>query len=131
MAKKLKKSLFPLSINHYSIGLTVVTLALVGVLVWFANQKVHALNNEANRKSAELAKQELTNAIDQSIQGAARIADSFAHWEESLQQINDPVYYNFWRTNRAMEANFLQEYFLGVELYDRKGEPLGKKTIYP
>ncbi|MCI0507049.1 MAG: response regulator [Gammaproteobacteria bacterium] len=131
MIRKLQKSLFPLSISHYSIGLTVITLALVGCLVLFANQKVQALNNEANRKNADLASQELNYAIEQSVLAAARIADSFAHWEETLQQLANPVYYNFWRTNRAMEANFLQDYFTGLELYGIDGEPLGRQTNIP
>ncbi|HEY5602418.1 MAG TPA: ATP-binding protein [Gammaproteobacteria bacterium] len=131
MTRKLLKSLFPLSINHYSIGLTVITLALVGCLVLFSNYKVQALNNEANRKNADLAIQELNYAIDQSVLAAARIADSFAQWEETHQQLGNPIYYNFWRTNRAMEANFLQDYFVALELYDRNGEPLGKQTNFP
>jgi len=125
-----RSSLFPLSIKNYSIGFTIVTLFLFFILGWLVLHKVYSLNDDLQAQNTTIAAEELESAIESSIKSAGYIANKFALWEETVQQINNPVYYNYWRANRVKEAGFLQDYFIALELYDKDGVPLSNSTTF-
>jgi len=125
-----RSSLFPLSIKNYSIGFTVVTLLIFVSLAWFVLHKVYSLHNDMQDKNTAIAAEELESAVENSIKSAGYIANKFALWEETIQQINNPVYYSYWRANRVKEAGFLQDYFVALELYDKSGMPLSNAVAF-
>lgn len=124
-------SIFPISIKNYGIGLTLILLCLFSGLAWYASLKVDDLNGEMRTKNTSLAKQELHQAIEQAIIIASDLANKFAKWDETIQQLHNPIYYNYWRSNRAKEAPFTPPHFQALELYDNRGIPLSKQHHFP
>ncbi|WP_455217092.1 PAS domain-containing sensor histidine kinase [Kaarinaea lacus] len=48
-----------------------------------------------------------------------QLVEDLYNWEEILQQINDPTYYNYWQSSRVSNVNFIPSYFLKLTLYDK------------
>lgn len=124
-------SIFPISIKNYGISVTLISLCLFIGLAWYALLKVDNLNEVMRTKNTSLAKNELQQSIEQSILTASILASKFAKWDETIQQLHNPTYYNYWRSNRAKEATFIPDHFLALELYDNSGTPLTKEHHFP
>jgi len=124
-------SIFPLSIKKYAVGFAVITFILLLSLLWLNFNKVKVLSHEMHKNNSSLAEKELEQAIKIAVGSAKTITEELANWDETNQQLNNPIYYNYWRSNRAMEASFIENYFIALEIFDNKGQPITKKRHFP
>lgn len=113
-----------LSIFTYGALALVLGLALFGGLTALAVSELHELRDTSEEKHRSAAQEEFHAAKTKLLAAVDALADTFAAWDETLQQINNPTYYGYWRENRAPSANFVPHYFKHIELYGRDGNAL-------
>jgi len=131
MLKNILKKFFPLSVKVYAMGFTIVSFLLLISFLWFNFNKVNELQDKMNFENSILAKKELNQAISKSIQSAKNIATQLENWDETIQQLHNPVYYTYWRRNRALEAPFIENYFIALEIYNKNGNSISDKKHFP
>lgn len=71
-----------------------------------------------------LARQELEEAISLLTERAHGAARSLMAWDEARQQLENPIYYGYWRNSRALSAGVIPETLDAVDLYRADGRNL-------
>lgn len=112
------------SIFTYGVLALVLGAAVFGGLTLLAITELHALRDTSEEKYRSAAQEEFHSAEAKLLNATDTLAGTFAAWDETRQQINNPTYYSYWRANRAPSANFVPFYFKHIELYDRAGKAL-------
>ncbi|MGD8593998.1 MAG: EAL domain-containing protein [Gammaproteobacteria bacterium] len=121
--KKFTKFL-PLSVTAYGILFILFGLLLFGSFGWLAVTQLFALQRETEFRNVQLAKEELQHTVTEVLAEGRKVANSFANWDETIQQLGNSTYYSYWREYRVPSASFVPDYFSAVELYDRNGVAL-------
>jgi PAS domain S-box-containing protein len=116
----------PLSIFSYGVLALVMGLAVLGGLSVLAVSQLRDLQQVSAQKHQDAAREEFHAAIAKLLAAADTLVDTFAAWDETQQQFNDPTYYDYWRQNRAPNANFIPGYFRQVELYGPDGKAMAR-----
>lgn len=116
----------PRPISHYALALFLVLVVALGIFAAFVLHDTARLREAVARSDEKLARQELEEAIlllERQAEGIARALES---WDEARQQLENPAYYAYWRSTRALGAGVVpaSEAIDGIELYDRHGVSL-------
>ena len=116
----------PYSIAQYAISFSVVLgLVLLAISSW----TLHALNQVDQQITAtnqQAARSDLTEAIAEVQHKAERSAHDIASWDETRQQLANPIYYLYWRTARIRESGLIPSAIEAVELYDVNKKAISK-----
>jgi len=114
----------PRPIVQYALVLFIVLVAALGVLAAFVFHDTASLRDQIAQSDEKLAHQELDEAIALLTQQAERAARALTQWDEARQQLENPVYYAYWRNSRALAAGVLPKSIEAVDLYDLEGRNL-------
>ncbi|MHB1085388.1 MAG: putative bifunctional diguanylate cyclase/phosphodiesterase [Thiobacillus sp.] len=120
--------LSPRPIAHYVVALFLVLVTALAVLAAFVSRDTTLLKEQIAQSDANLARQEMGEAIALLIQQADKTAQALEQWDEARQQLENPVYYGYWRNSRALSAGVIPETLDGVDLYDLEGRNLSTVT---
>src|SRR4030065_165658 len=96
--------LAPRPIAQYALALFFVMVATLGVLAAFVFHDTARLKERIEQSDEKLARQELTEAIALLTQQVEGFAQALTQWDEARQQLDNPVYYAYWRNSRARVA---------------------------
>ena len=129
MSRFINKNIFPLSINSYGLLFIVLTLLSFGSVALYSIYQIDDIKTSAKNKTRLLAQKEVSGLIKKIKNELEKTANSFSHWEELRQQLDNPVYYAYWHKSRMPNASFIPEYFKTVELYDASGLPLSSNPV--
>ncbi len=116
--------LAPRPIAHYALLLLCVLVVSLGVLASFVFNDATRLRNRIAQTDQTLAHQELEEAVSLLNRQARDAATALVQWDEARQQLDNPVYYGYWRNSRARAAGVLPESMVAVDLYDVQGRNL-------
>lgn len=114
----------PRPIAHYALLLFCVLVTALGVLAVFVFHDVARLKEQIAQSDERLARQELSEMIEQLSREAEDAAESLMQWDEARQQLDNPTYYAYWRNTRALAAGVLPDTLDAVDLYDATGRKL-------
>ncbi|MFK5984719.1 MAG: EAL domain-containing protein [Pseudomonadota bacterium] len=119
-----------MKIKRISIKIYALAFILLYTLIFIASSivafwDIHQLEDEIRLTSYDTGKFELITAINTVVDKSRYITDKFAAWDEVYQQIENPEYYPYWKTNRLYSSNILPEYYSDVSVYDKTGKSLG------
>ncbi len=116
--------LLPLPIASYLIGFFSIAALLYTLIGGWMLQQSSEITRLASKGREESARQELATALQRVEQELQAITTRLSLWEEVYQQLGDPIFYEYWRRNRAMQAGHIPSYVMAVELYDKQGKIL-------
>lgn len=111
-------------IAHYALALLFVLVTALGVLSALVFHDTSRLKAQIAQSDEKLARQEMNEAIELLVQRANSVATALRQWDEARQQLENPVYYGYWRNARALSAGVIPETLDGLELYDSEGRNL-------
>jgi diguanylate cyclase (GGDEF)-like protein len=124
----MRARLAPRPIAQYALVLFFVMVATLGVLAAFVFHDTARLKERIGQSDEKLARQELNEAIALLTQQAESAARALTQWDEARQQLDNPVYYAYWRNSRALAAGVLPDTLDAVDLYDSRGRILSAVT---
>ncbi len=114
----------PASIRTYALVTILSGVVMLGGFGWLALNRLSHLNEAAEANNRENAQKELSTTLYEVISTTKSLAQSFAEWDETHQQLSTPTYYAYWRQNRAGQASFVPQFFTAIEIYDEEGSIL-------
>jgi diguanylate cyclase (GGDEF)-like protein len=115
-------------IAHYALALLLVFVMALGVLSALVFHDTSRLKAQIAQSDEKLARQEMNEAIELLVQKANGVATALGQWDEARQQLENPVYYGYWRNARAFSAGVIPAALDGLELYDSEGRNLSIAT---
>ena len=120
----------PRPITHYALLLFIVLVVSLGIFAALVFYDTARLKQQVARSDERLARQELEEAIALLTRQAEGAAQALMQWDEARQQLDNPVYYAYWRNSRALAAGVLPvaETLDAVDLYDLRGRNLSAVT---
>jgi diguanylate cyclase (GGDEF)-like protein len=113
--------LLPLPIASYLIGFFSIAALLYTLIGGWMLQQSEEITHLANKGREDSAQQELATAIRRVEQDLQAITTRLSLWEEVYQQLGDPSFYEYWRSNRSLQAGHTPSYVMAVELYNKQG----------
>ncbi|OZA28550.1 MAG: hypothetical protein B7X93_07160 [Hydrogenophilales bacterium 17-61-9] len=111
-------------IAYYALTLFFVLVLALAVFAAFVYHDTARLKEAIAQSDEKLAHQELEEAISLLSERANRTAQALMAWDEARQQLEDPIYYGYWRNTRALSAGVIPETLDAVDLYDLTGRNL-------
>lgn len=72
------------------------------------------------------AYQELSNTLTILTGRLSASLEELASWDETFQQLGNPIYYPYWKEHRLLSNPKLPAHLIDVDLYDRQGSILAK-----
>lgn len=123
--------LSPRPIAHYALLLFFVLVVSLGVFAALVFHDTARLKAQIARSEEKLARQELEEAIGLMTRQAEGAAQALMQWDEARQQLDNPAYYAYWRSSRALAAGVLPvtDTLDAVDLYDLQGRNLSAVTM--
>lgn len=94
-------------------------LALFLFMTWSFYHEGKNIQLSVEKQAYQAAKQELTNAIQHTLNETQSELAIIGGWDEIHQQLHDPSYYLFWHDQRLKESSFFKEHYLSLELYNQ------------
>lgn len=114
----------PRPIARYALLLLCVLVAALGALAIFVFHDVSRLKEQIALSDQRLARQELAEMLARLDGEAKGAAEALMQWDEARQQLENPAYYAYWRSARALSAGMLPDTLDAVDLYDASGRKL-------
>lgn len=114
----------PRPIAHYALALFFVLVTALAVFAAFVFHDTAQLKQTIAQSDEKLARQELDEAIALLTEQAKTNALAMMQWDEARQQLENPIYYGYWRNSRARSAGVIPDYLDAVDLYSREGRNL-------
>lgn len=111
-------------IAHYALALFFVLVTALAVLAVFVFHDRTRLKETIAQTETRLAQQELEEAISLLGDRAAQTAQALMAWDEARQQLENPIYYGYWRNSRVLSAGVIPDTIDAVDLYNRDGQNL-------
>ena len=118
----------PHPIAHYALALSLILVLALAVLAAAVLHDTARLKVEVSRSDEKLARQELDEAISLLTEHARSSAQLLMAWDEARQQLENPIYYGYWRNSRALSAGVIPETVDAVDLYGVDGHNLSHAT---
>ena len=125
----MRAGLSPRPIAHYALLLLFLLLMLLGVFAAFVLHDTTRLKEQIAQSDEKLARQELDEVMALLTQQAEQAAETLMQWDEARQQLENPVYYSYWRNSRALAVGMLPDTLDGVDLYDLQGRNLNGSVV--
>jgi len=121
------QSIFPLPIAAYGVSFIFIGLLICGGFSYLTLHDISVLQHESKQRNLQLAQKELQDILDKITTTIQTAAKSFAEWDETLQQLNNTIYYSYWLKHRVPSTNFLPSFFVSLKLYDKQGKSIGRQ----
>lgn len=115
-------------ISHYALWLIGVLVVALGGLAAVVFHDTDKLREQVVQSDFRHAQQELHEAIGLLNQQAAQAASALEQWDEARQQLENPLYYAYWRNSRALSAGVVPGNPDALDLYDINGHNLSTET---
>jgi len=128
LLSSMRVGLPPRSIAYYALLLLFVLLMLLGVFAAFVLHDTTRLKEQIAQSDEKLARQELGEVMALLAQQAEQAAETLMQWDEARQQLENPVYYSYWRDSRALAVGVLPDTLDAVDLYDLQGRNLNRSV---
>ena len=103
-----------------------ISISLVGIVSYWMLDNMDTIHQAADKSSQEAASQEIQQAINKTVLSIKEQMFKLKNWNEVYQQLSDPVYYDYWRSNRSVATDILSNYVKAIELYDLDGSSLNQ-----
>ncbi len=113
-----------ISISAYLVGFIALALVPVVAGVYLFMHKANTIQSQAEQQDRALAAQELKDAVQHVSIEIKEVAQNIAAWDETVMQLRDATYYNYWKQTRIHEAGRFQYVVDSVDLYGRNGRAL-------
>lgn len=101
----------------------------LSVFAVFVFHDTASLKEAIAQSDEKLARQELDEAVTLLTERARASSQALMAWDEARQQLEDPVYYGYWRNSRALSAGVIPDTLDAVDLYSLDGRNLSTATI--
>src|SRR5512139_3774014 len=128
LSASMRAQLRPRPITQYAVALFFVLVAALSMLAALVFHDTAQLKRQIAESDEKLARQELSEAIVLLTRQAESTAQALAQWDEARQQLENPIYYAYWRNSRALASGVLPETLDAVDLYDARGRNLSVTT---
>lgn len=109
------------SIRHYAMGFSILIILLFVFFSIITYNEVSNLQKDITFSNNKIGKEELQTTISDAIIDIKGHASDYANWEEVSQQINNPLYYAYWREHRSLQAGIVPKNVLDSSIYDKNG----------
>jgi len=116
--------LSPRPIAHYALAFFFVLVTALAVFAAFVLHDTSRLKATIAQTEEKLAHQELEEAISLLSERATASSQALMAWDEARQQLENPIYYGYWRNSRALSAGVITDTLDAVDLYDLEGHNL-------
>jgi len=119
------KTLFrvPLPFTVYALLLFIASLALFALIAGVMLHNMQQVQSAVQQQEQQAADVEIKRAMTSLQKNVLALAQRINDWNEVHQQLQNPVYYNYWHSSR-LESIGLPEYLQGFELYTIQGKSL-------
>ena len=114
---------FSLPFYGYTFSFFALALVLFSFLAYYSLNKMDYIQQGLEEQDQYLAQQEIQRAVKITIEHVLRLTKRLSEWEETQQQLQNPVYYGYWRENRVADIA-LPDYVKTVKLYHPDGKEL-------
>ena len=133
MTSQKRKTGISLSISTYGILFVIFAIFLFGIFGWQTVQQLSKLEAKTKEQNLARANQEVLNTLNEVAEKTRQLANTFASWDETIQQFGNPTYYLYWQKNRVPSQGFVPTYFKLIELYNKNGVSLAtdKESDFP
>lgn len=111
------------SFKLYALFALLGSLLLFALLAFFMLARIETAKQTVYQRNQGFANQEMAHAIYVLREKLNAFAEHFCAWDETRQQLQNPVYYSYWRASRVQEIG-LPDYLADVELYNGTGKSL-------
>jgi len=116
----------PISLKNYAFILGLITISIFSVFAWFTLYQIKMAQHTLSEWKVQTSREEIQQAIKAvSIQGQSSIQE-FAQWEEVRQQLSNPSFYIYWRSQRLVNSTFLPQDMISAHIYTASGHSLVK-----
>ncbi len=119
-----------ISLARLALLLLGLSALLFGVLGFYTYWQVREVDREQNERQFARAHAEIMRAVDSILSQTRAQVRALASWDEARQQLADPAYYGYWRSER-LTLRLTYEHAIGVELYDAQGRALAEAVAAP
>lgn len=119
----------PRPIAHYALALFFVLATALTVFAAFVFHDTARLKEAIAQSDEKLARQELDEAVALLTERAKNTAQALMTWDEARQQMENPIYYGYWRNSRALSAGVIPDTLDAVDLYDLEGRNLSAAPV--
>lgn len=113
-----------LSIRHYAFLFAILTLVMFIISGLFTYKEVKKVSEDVAKTSRMAAERELSEGLERVLDEIHLIGRRFREWDEVRQQLEDPIYYDYWHTHRMPSANMLSDVVQSAEIYRLDGQVL-------
>jgi diguanylate cyclase (GGDEF)-like protein len=117
-----------LTITQFTAGFVLLVAVTFIILTTVNFRQVKNFHDEIQSKQLQLAKDEILHSLQQLIDLTRTTGRQIAEWEETHQQLYNPLYYVYWRDTRLPESAYYFEAMQAVELYNQQRLALIKNT---
>jgi len=105
----------------YALGFLGVAALLFILLANYVLQQINMIQDTLDKKDQQAAVAEIQKAAKATVLHLQDLAKQINDWDEVRQQLQNPVYYGYWRNSRVTDIG-LPAYVQAVELYDTQGK---------
>lgn len=116
----------PKSIKFFSMLFLVATFSVFLTISAVSFYSIQRVNEQLELVKKRAAQQEIAHALVLAKQRLLSKIEHITSWDETLQQLANPVYYPYWKEHRLLSNPNLPEHLLDIDLYDAKGAILAK-----
>ena len=116
----------PKSIKFFSMLFLVAAFSVFLSISAISYLSIQRVNEQLEIVKKRAAHQEISHALVIIKQRLISKVDQITSWDETLQQLANPVYYSYWKEHRLLSNPNLPEHLLDVDLYDSRGVILAK-----
>ncbi|TNF97732.1 MAG: sensor domain-containing phosphodiesterase [Gammaproteobacteria bacterium] len=109
---------YKLTITQFTwafILLVAVTFIMLSIINF---NQVKNFHDKIETKQSQLAKEEILHSLHQVVELMNSTGKQIADWDETQQQLHNPLYYIYWRDTRLPESAYYFDSIQAVELYD-------------
>ncbi len=123
----LSRSRLSLPFYIYALFFLGIAILLFALLANYVLNQIESIQTALHDRDQQAAMVEMRKTAKNSITHIQALAERLTDWDESRQQLQNPVYYGYWRNSRVADIG-LPSYVLAVELYHADGKGLAGKA---
>jgi len=128
--KNLNFSFRRLSISTYSLGFAILALIPVVIVGVLTDNQAAAIQKQASFESHKQAHSEFDRVVSQYIADVQASAKELAVLDETIAQLTDATYYQYWKESRVDETHRVKSLMAEVDLFDPQGKALHSNSSY-
>ena len=123
----MNRFLKPMKAKWHMLLFLSISLGLYLFMFGYLYTSAQQIREQTAAQVDQAAQQELVEQLTQFIDYAQQEAARLAAWDEVRQQLSQPRYYFFWRSERVKVSHQWRPYFNELEIYDAQGKQLFQK----